>query len=84
MRDRRPRAGGYRTAQRDREQGMDISASRLGKLKTGFQIAAIIPLMIHYPLFGLDAQGIGQILLWLALGFTVWSGADYFAKFKLV
>jgi CDP-diacylglycerol--glycerol-3-phosphate 3-phosphatidyltransferase len=63
-------------------KGLDISASRLGKLKTGFQIAAIIPLMIHYPLFGLDAQGIGQILLWLALGFTVWSGADYFAKFK--
>jgi CDP-diacylglycerol--glycerol-3-phosphate 3-phosphatidyltransferase len=63
-------------------KGLDISASRLGKLKTGFQIAAIIPLMIHYPLFGLDTQGIGQILLWLALGFTVWSGADYFAKFK--
>jgi len=63
-------------------KGLDISASRLGKLKTGFQIAAIIPLMIHYPLFGLDAQGIGQIMLWLALGFTVWSGADYFAKFK--
>lgn len=63
-------------------KGMDISASRLGKLKTGFQIAAIIPLMIHYPFFGLDTQGIGQILLWLALGFTVWSGVDYFAKFK--
>jgi CDP-diacylglycerol--glycerol-3-phosphate 3-phosphatidyltransferase len=63
-------------------KGMDISASRLGKLKTGLQIAAIIPLIIHYPLLGLDAQGIGQILLWLALGFTVWSGADYFAKFK--
>jgi CDP-diacylglycerol--glycerol-3-phosphate 3-phosphatidyltransferase len=63
-------------------KGMDISASRLGKLKTGFQIAAIIPLMIHYPLLGLDTQGIGQLLLWLALGFTMWSGADYFAKFK--
>ena len=63
-------------------KGMDISASRLGKLKTGFQIAAIIPLMIHYPLLGLDTQGIGQFLLWLAMGFTMWSGADYFAKFK--
>lgn len=63
-------------------KGMDISASRLGKLKTGFQIAAIIPLMIHYPFLGLDSQGIGQFLLWLALGFTMWSGADYFAKFK--
>lgn len=65
-------------------KGLDISASRLGKLKTGFQIAAIIPLMIHYPFLGLDCQGIGQLLLWLALGFTVWSGVDYFAKFKKV
>ena len=63
-------------------KGVDISASRLGKLKTGFQIAAIIPLMIHYPLLGLDCQAIGQFLIWVALGFTVWSGIDYFIKFK--
>jgi CDP-diacylglycerol--glycerol-3-phosphate 3-phosphatidyltransferase len=63
-------------------KGMDISASRLGKLKTGFQMAAIIPLMIHYPLIGLDTHGIGRFLLWLALVFTVWSGVDYFVKFK--
>jgi CDP-diacylglycerol---glycerol-3-phosphate 3-phosphatidyltransferase len=63
-------------------KGVDISASRLGKLKTGFQIAAIIPLMIHYPLFDLDCQAIGMALIWAALGFTVWSGIDYFIKFK--
>jgi CDP-diacylglycerol--glycerol-3-phosphate 3-phosphatidyltransferase len=63
-------------------KGVDISASRLGKLKTGFQIAAIIPLMIHYPLFDLDCQAIGMVLIWAALGFTVWSGIDYFIKFK--
>jgi CDP-diacylglycerol--glycerol-3-phosphate 3-phosphatidyltransferase len=63
-------------------KGVDISASRLGKLKTGFQIAAIIPLMIHYPFLGIDPQSLGQILLWAALGFTVWSGVDYFIKFK--
>jgi CDP-diacylglycerol--glycerol-3-phosphate 3-phosphatidyltransferase len=63
-------------------KGLDISASRLGKLKTGFQIAAIIPLMIHYPLWDLDCQAIGQALIWAALGFTVWSGIDYFIKFK--
>ena len=62
--------------------GVDISASRLGKLKTGFQIAAIIPLMIHYPLFNLDCQAIGMALIWAALGFTVWSGIDHFIKFK--
>jgi CDP-diacylglycerol--glycerol-3-phosphate 3-phosphatidyltransferase len=63
-------------------KGLDISASRLGKLKTGFQIAAIIPLMIHYPLLDLDCQAIGQALIWVALGFTIWSGVDYFMKFK--
>jgi CDP-diacylglycerol--glycerol-3-phosphate 3-phosphatidyltransferase len=63
-------------------KGLDVSASRLGKLKTGFQIAAIIPLMIHYPFLGLNSQAIGEVMLWLALAFTVWSGADYFLKFK--
>ncbi len=65
-------------------KGADVSASPLGKLKTGFQVAAIIPLMIHYPLFGLDCHAIGMVLLWLALGFTVWSAVDYFIKFKKV
>jgi CDP-diacylglycerol--glycerol-3-phosphate 3-phosphatidyltransferase len=63
-------------------KGMDVSSSRLGKLKTGFQIAAIIPLMIHFPFLGLNSQAIGEVFLWLALGFTVWSGIDYFLKFK--
>jgi CDP-diacylglycerol--glycerol-3-phosphate 3-phosphatidyltransferase len=65
-------------------KGADVSASHLGKLKTGFQVAAIIPLMIHYPLFGLDCHAIGMVFLWLALGFTVWSAVDYFIKFKKV
>jgi CDP-diacylglycerol--glycerol-3-phosphate 3-phosphatidyltransferase len=62
------------------EKGQDISASNLGKYKTGFQIAAIIPLMIHYPFWGLNVQVIGRLFLWGALVFTIWSGADYFIK----
>ena len=62
------------------EKGEDISASNLGKYKTGFQIAAIIPLMIHYPFWGLNVQVIGVLFLWGALVFTIWSGADYFIK----
>jgi CDP-diacylglycerol--glycerol-3-phosphate 3-phosphatidyltransferase len=65
-------------------KGVDISASRLGKLKTGFQIAAIIPLMIHYPVLGVDFDSIGRVLLWAALLFAMWSGTDYFIKFKRV
>ena len=62
------------------EKGEDLSASNLGKYKTGFQIAAIIPLMIHYPFLGLDVQVIGNLFLWGALVFTIWSGADYFFR----
>jgi CDP-diacylglycerol---glycerol-3-phosphate 3-phosphatidyltransferase len=61
---------------------MDVSASSLGKYKTGFQIAAIIPLMLHYPAFGLDFQAVGMVFLWGALVFTLWSGADYFLRFR--
>ena len=62
------------------EKGEDLSASKLGKYKTGFQIAAIIPLMIHFPFLGLDVQAIGNLFLWGALVFTIWSGADYFIR----
>ena len=62
------------------EKGEDLSASNLGKFKTGFQIAAIIPLMIHFPFFGLNVQAIGNLFLWGALVFTIWSGADYFVR----
>lgn len=62
------------------EKGEDVSASNLGKYKTGFQIAAIIPLMIHYRFLGLDVQVIGNFFLWGALVFTIWSGADYFIR----
>jgi CDP-diacylglycerol--glycerol-3-phosphate 3-phosphatidyltransferase len=64
------------------EHREDVSASNLGKYKTGFQIAAVIPLLIHYPFWGLNPQAIGNFFLWGALIFTIWSGADYFIKFR--
>ncbi|WP_232364027.1 CDP-diacylglycerol--glycerol-3-phosphate 3-phosphatidyltransferase [Desulforapulum autotrophicum] len=64
------------------EQGEDVAASWLGKYKTGFQIACIIPLLIHYPYMGIDFHAIGMVLLYGALVFTLWSGADYFIRFR--
>jgi CDP-diacylglycerol--glycerol-3-phosphate 3-phosphatidyltransferase len=64
------------------QKGKDLSASSLGKYKTGFQIAAIIPLMIHFQYFTIDFHAIGTIFLWIALMLTVWSGANYFIKFR--
>jgi CDP-diacylglycerol--glycerol-3-phosphate 3-phosphatidyltransferase len=64
------------------EKGQDVSASQLGKWKTGFQIAAIIPLLLHYPYFGIDFHAIGYWALWAALAVTLWSGIDYFVRFR--
>lgn len=64
------------------ESGEDVSASWLGKYKTGFQIAAIIPLLMHYPFLGINWHGVGMVFLWGALIFTLWSGADYFLRFR--
>ncbi|MBW2252232.1 MAG: CDP-diacylglycerol--glycerol-3-phosphate 3-phosphatidyltransferase [Deltaproteobacteria bacterium] len=64
------------------EKGEDISASWLGKYKTGFQIAAIIPLIFHYQYFGINLHAIGYVFLIGALIFTVWSGVDYFVRFR--
>jgi CDP-diacylglycerol--glycerol-3-phosphate 3-phosphatidyltransferase len=63
-------------------KGEDVSASWLGKYKTGFQIAAAIPLLIHYPYFGVDIHAIGFVFLLGALVFTIWSGVDYFIRFR--
>lgn len=60
----------------------DVSASNLGKYKTGFQIAAAIPLLLHYRFLGLDVQTIGTFFLWGALIFSLWSGIDYFVRFR--
>ncbi len=62
----------------------DLSASSLGKYKTGFQIASIIPLMIHFSYFGIDFHVVGMFFLWGALILTLWSGVDYFFRFRKV
>ena len=63
-------------------EGIVIAASKLGKYKTGFQIAALIGLTLHYEYYGFDFHFLGTILLWIALVFTMWSGYDYLRQFK--
>jgi len=59
------------------EKHIIISANWLGKYKTAFQCTALIPLLIHYPILGLQFQLGGEFFLWIALFFTLWSGFDY-------
>jgi CDP-diacylglycerol--glycerol-3-phosphate 3-phosphatidyltransferase len=55
------------------EQGVVISASWLGKVKTALQVAAVFGLIIWYP-----SPPAVDALVYLALAATVISGADYF------
>jgi len=64
------------------ENKQDVSASNLGKFKTAFQIAAIIPLLIHYTYLRVNFHLIGMFFLWAALIYTLWSGIDYFVRFR--
>lgn len=64
------------------DKGADIGATWLGKYKTGFQIAAIIPLLFHFKYFGVKLHVVGMFFLWGALILTVWSGIDYMIRFR--
>ena len=63
------------------DAGVVIAADRFGKLKTIIQTAALCPLILHYPFAGIDPQPFGDMLLYVALGLTVGSGANYMYTF---
>lgn len=58
-----------------------ISAEIGGKLKTGFQITAILCLIIDMSLFGLDLYDIGTVLIWVAVVLSIVSGFKYTVSF---
>ena len=59
-------------------QGVVIPASRLGKLKTGTQIVAILALIAAHD----TGDWWVQALLYVAVATTLASGADYFLNFR--
>jgi CDP-diacylglycerol---glycerol-3-phosphate 3-phosphatidyltransferase len=61
-----------------------LKPSPVGKLKTVFQFAAVVPLIVHYEytfIIPLDFHLIGSVLIYVALVLTIWSGLDYFVRF---
>jgi len=60
--------------------GLVISASKLGKIKTITQVVAISAILLHDWPFSLLGIPFGQPVLYIALIFTVISGVDYLAK----
>ncbi len=63
------------------DEGIVIAADRFGKLKTILQMLACGPLIIHYPLLGIPVHELGEILLYMALVLTVFSGGNYLFGF---
>ncbi len=65
-------------------QGLVISASSLGKYKSVAQVLALGFLMFPLGILPVDVHLIGTWLLYLALGLTIVSGAEYVYRFKQV
>ncbi|HIW01361.1 MAG TPA: CDP-diacylglycerol--glycerol-3-phosphate 3-phosphatidyltransferase [Candidatus Desulfovibrio intestinipullorum] len=64
------------------DEGIVMAADRYGKLKTVLQIAAIIPLIIHYRFLGLDMHFWGTIILYLSMFMAIFSCINYFRQFR--
>ena len=58
-------------------ESRSIAVSMLGKIKTAFQMIAILLLLYHERLLGIDCQAIGSLLLYLAALLTLWSMGYY-------
>ncbi len=63
------------------DEGIVLAADDFGKVKTVLQVLALIPLIVHYPFFGFDPQGIGLILLYISTILAVYSGGNYVYSF---
>ncbi|MBF0124364.1 MAG: CDP-diacylglycerol--glycerol-3-phosphate 3-phosphatidyltransferase [Magnetococcales bacterium] len=60
--------------------GSTVGVSRLGKWKTGFQMTAILMLLVQDGLFGLPLTPVGLLCLYVCVVLTWWSGYDYLIR----
>lgn len=61
-------------------EGVVIPAGWSGKVKTGSQIVAVSLLIIHNELG--EFSHLSRIALWAAVAITVFSGVEYFVRFR--
>ncbi len=66
------------------QNGTVLAAKMPGKIKTTTQFIAIIFLLLHNVIFAIWNIPFGQIMLYICLFFTVYSGIDYFVKGRSV
>ena len=63
------------------DEGYVMGADKFGKAKTVFQGFALLPLTVQYHWFGVNWPQIGEVLLYVALVLTVFSGFNYLNGF---
>lgn len=63
------------------DEGIVLAADRFGKAKTVLQMCAIVPLTLHYPIWGIKIWPIGEYILYVAMLVAIYSGINYCAKF---
>lgn len=63
------------------DEGIVLAADRFGKAKTVLQIFAIVPITLHYPIFGYEIWPIGEIILYAAMLVAIYSGVNYCVYF---
>ncbi|WP_027184928.1 CDP-diacylglycerol--glycerol-3-phosphate 3-phosphatidyltransferase [Desulfovibrio inopinatus] len=61
--------------------GVVIAADKYGKMKTIMQMISLCPLILHYPLLGIDFVPLGTALLYIAVVLTIFSGINYLRRF---
>jgi CDP-diacylglycerol--glycerol-3-phosphate 3-phosphatidyltransferase len=62
-------------------EGVVIAASRSAKWKTAFQMTAIPFMMVDPGVLGIPLFKIGEVLMYLSLGISLWSAQDYVVDF---
>lgn len=63
------------------DEGIVLAADKFGKAKTVLQILAIIPLTLHFPIFGVEIWPVGEIALYAAMVVAIVSGVNYCSYF---
>ncbi|QIL50914.1 CDP-diacylglycerol--glycerol-3-phosphate 3-phosphatidyltransferase [Weissella coleopterorum] len=64
--------------------GQVMAAAMPGKIKTTTQMLAIIFFLLHNLGFNLINLPFAQVMIWIALFFTLYSGVEYFWKARFV
>lgn len=59
------------------DEGIVLAADRFGKAKTVLQMFAIVPITLHFPIFGVEIWPIGEAILYAAMLVAIYSGTNY-------